>query len=247
VGKFIKQRLTIWRRFNDGIPDYLAQHYWWAYLWRPAVWFFDHQPIINVILFGQYKGLLKQALHCLESRPPGRLLQLTCVYGQLSPSIAGNKKEHPFFLCDVAPVQLEAARRKLSSAAPDAVCLARMNAEQLAYSNDSFATVLVFFLFHELPADARMRVIDEIVRVIEPGGQVISVEYAPLPTHHFLYRIYPLRWLLTRLEPFLADFWREDLAAAMCSRAKGYGKAIERPRVEYFFNRFYRVEVYQEG
>jgi len=243
----MKQRLTIWRRFSDGIPDYLARHYWWAYLWRPAVWFFDHQPIIDAILFGQYKRLLRQTLECLANRPPGRLLQLTCVYGQLSPSIVRNKKDRPVFLCDVATVQLETVRRKLNNEAREAICLARMNAEQLAYRDGSFATVLVFFLFHELPTDARMRVIDEIVRVIEPGGQVIIVEYAPLPTHHRLYRIYPLRWLLTRLEPFLADFWREDLVAAMRSKAGGYGKVFERTRAAYFFNRFYRVEVYQEG
>ncbi|ALP53758.1 hypothetical protein Tel_11785 [Candidatus Tenderia electrophaga] len=239
--------MKIWHRFSDGIPDYLARHYWWAYLWRPGVWFFDHQPIINAILFGQYKRLLRQTLQCLESRPPGRLLQLTCVYGLLSPSIVNENKDHSVYLCDVAPVQLEAVRRKLNNEGHNSVCLAHMNAEKLAFKDDSFSTVLVFFLFHELPADARSRVIDELVRVIEAGGQVIIVEYAPLPTHHFLYRIFPLRRLLMRLEPFLAEFWREDLAAALHSRAKGYGKAFERTRADYFFNRFYRVEVYQEG
>jgi|GEM_PF-5881062 len=34
------------------LPDYLVRHYNWAYLWLVSVWLFDHQPIINAILFG---------------------------------------------------------------------------------------------------------------------------------------------------------------------------------------------------
>ena len=30
------------------LPDYLLRHYGWAYIWPPAVWFFEHQPIIDM-------------------------------------------------------------------------------------------------------------------------------------------------------------------------------------------------------
>ena len=49
---------AFYRYFLDGIPKYLARYYWWAYLWSVGVWFFDHQPIINAILFGQYRKLM---------------------------------------------------------------------------------------------------------------------------------------------------------------------------------------------
>jgi len=164
------ERFALWRRFGDGIPAYLARHYWWAYLWRPGVWFFDHQPVINAILFGQYRRLLETTLRHLGRRPPGRLLQLTCVYGLLSPSIVRNAGEHSLYLCDVAPVQLEVVRRKLNDDVHNTVHLARMDAERLAYRDGSFSTVLVFLLLHELPAAARLHVLEEIVRVIAPGG-----------------------------------------------------------------------------
>src|SRR3546814_1375681 len=48
------------------LPDYLVKHYWWAYLWRPAVWFFDHQPIINTIVFGQYRKLTENTVRLLR-------------------------------------------------------------------------------------------------------------------------------------------------------------------------------------
>jgi len=39
----MKFRFSFWHYFLDGVPVYLARHYWWAYLWPPAIWFFDHQ------------------------------------------------------------------------------------------------------------------------------------------------------------------------------------------------------------
>lgn len=79
--------LNIYRRFLDGTPLYLARHYWWAYLWSVGVWFFDHQPIINAILFGQYKKLMLATLGRLANAPTKSVLQLTCVYGELTPKL----------------------------------------------------------------------------------------------------------------------------------------------------------------
>lgn len=227
------------------MPDYLARHYWWAYLWSPGVWFFNHQPIINAILFGQYKRLLNRTLHYLEGLSPGNFLQLTCVYGQLSPKIIQANSACPFFLCDIAQVQLDATKHKIEKIPHNAVYLSRMNVENIAFKNDSFDTVLVFFLLHELPHDARNRTLEEVTRVLAPGGRLIIVEYAPLPTHHFLYRIYPLRWIITQLEPFLDDFWKLPLSDTLNAKAQQWGKKLERLNVDYFFNRFYRIEVYK--
>jgi len=57
---------NFYRYFLDGTPLYLARHYWWAYLWPVADWFFDHQPIINVILVGQYRKLMRAMMVRLE-------------------------------------------------------------------------------------------------------------------------------------------------------------------------------------
>ena len=152
----------VWRHFLDAHPEYLARHYWWAYLWRFGVWFFDHQPIINAILFGQYRALKTQALHaCMTDRPKGRLLQLTCVYGNLTPSLIKLMKGDDLYLMDVADVQLGATREKLDDKEKNRVLTARMNAEHLAYCDDAFSSVLIFFLLHELPSAARDHTLDE--------------------------------------------------------------------------------------
>ena len=232
--------MAIYKKFLDGVPEYLARYYWWAYLWRWGIWFFDHQPVINSILFGQYDRLLGRTLAQVETRPGARLLQLTCVYGKLTPTLLF-ATDNEIHLCDVSTGQLRLARVK---ALPHAgrCHLARMNAEMLGYSNDAFDQVIVFFLFHEMPAEARRRTYAEIARVVRPGGSVLITEYGSTPRQHWLYRFLPFRWLIGRFEPFLPGFWHEDVAAKLDDALRQRGKAlVGEPRVEYCFAGFYRI------
>ncbi len=232
--------MRLYQKFLDGVPEYLAHYYWWAYLWRWGIWFFDHQTVINAILFGQYDKLLKKTLAHVESKPAARILQLTCVYGKLTPSLlAGTDNE--FHLCDAAAGQLQLARRKTLHVA-ERCHLARMNAECLGYRSEAFDQVIVFFLFHEMPAGARDNAYAEIARVVRPDGSVLITEYAETPRRHWLYRLLPFRWLLGRLEPFLPGFWEEDVAAKLGDTLEQHGKALAgEPCVEYCFAGFYRV------
>ncbi len=232
--------MHIYKKFLDGVPEYLARYYWWAYLWRWSIWFFDHQPVINTILFGQYDWLLKRTLAQIEGKPAAKILQLTCVYGKLTPSLlsSANNEVH---LCDAATGQLQLARRKTRHVA-DRCHLARMNAECLGYRNDAFDQVIVFFLLHEMPAEARHNTYAEIARVVRPGGSVLVTEYAATPRRHWLYRFVPSRWLFSYLEPFLQGFWQEDVAAKLSGTLKQNGKVLAgEPAVEYCFAGFYRI------
>jgi len=231
--------LKLYRHFMDGVPVYLARHYWWAYLWSVAVWFFDHQPIINAILFGQYRNLMRATMARLRNTPNEAILQLTCVYGELTTKLIEAVSPTPLHIADVAMVQLNLARRKAGG--ENALLAARMNAEQLAYRDDSFSTVVLFFLLHEMPEDARVKVLSECMRVIPAGGVLLVTEYAPLPTKHMLYRFPPSRWLITRLEPFLDGFWRDDMASLLNLHGKVRGKKAVTESDERIFADFYRV------
>lgn len=121
-----------------------------------------------------------------------------------------------------------------------------MNAKCLAYRNDAFDRVILFFLLHEMPPAARQRTLAEMMRVMRPGGTVLITEYGPLPVHHWLYRVLPFRWILGRLEPFLPGFWREDLHGMLQQAALMHGKRIRvggEPAA--IFSGFYRVVVYR--
>ena len=231
--------MKLYRYFLDGLPLYLVRYYWWAYLWRPAVWFFDHQVVINAILFGQYKTLMAASLSQLKNIPNGEILQLTCVYGSLTPNILTKVFPRSLHIADVADVQLKKVRDKTSN---DAHLLpARMNTEQLAYKDNAFSTIVLFFLLHEMPLEARRMTLSECMRVLSLNGTLLCTEYAPLPSKHILYRFYPFRFVLTRLEPFLSSFWDDDLLTLLGDMGKPYGKGVEVMSHKSIFFNFYRV------
>ncbi len=236
--------MALYERFRRGVPDYLARHYWWAYLWRAGIWFFDHQPIISAILFGRYRRLVDETLRRFRPAGDDRVLQLTCVYGRLTTELL-ERTPSGLHIADVAEVQLELVRRKCADTPYDLVP-ARMDAEALGYRDDVFDLVVVFFLLHEMPPSARRGTLAEVVRVIRPGGRLLIAEYGASPTRHWLYRVRPLRWLLGRLEPFLPGFWREDLDDLLTTVAAWQEKDVERERGgAVVFDGFYRVVGYR--
>ncbi|MGD8929337.1 MAG: hypothetical protein PVI22_10215, partial [Lysobacterales bacterium] len=79
----------------------------------------------------------------------------------------------------------------------------------------SFEQTVVFFLLHEQPEEARRETIAEAIRVTRPGGKVIFVDYhGPRRSNPFRYVMRPI---LTLLEPFAMDLWREELPRFMPS------------------------------
>ncbi len=234
-----------WRKFhNHGIPEYLARRYWWAYLWKVSVWFFDHAFIINTILFGNYYKLMRAALSRLDPKFDGRVLQITCVYGAFTPSMAETLPNADLHLMDVADVQLQSSLRKLrvaKGASAAGATLSRMNAETLAYADNSFDMVVIFFLLHELPHDARARALDEAMRVLRPNGKLLIAEYGELGNTHVLHRVKFLRNTLEAMEPFLGRFRKENLVEKIRDTASRSGMAVTDVFHLPVFGGFYRV------
>ena len=65
-----------------GIPHYLRQVYWWAYVHPRAVRLFERDWLVNLILFGNYARLRDAALGEMGATVTGRTLQVACVYAQ---------------------------------------------------------------------------------------------------------------------------------------------------------------------
>jgi len=232
--------VKLYRYFMDGVPEYLARHYWWAYLWKAGVWFFDHQMIINAILLGQYRRLMSETLRRLKDGRMKHVLQLTCVYGELTPRLIEHGGWNRLHLADVAPIQLKLARSKMRL--PSNLLPACMNAERLAYRDNSFDIIIVFFLLHEIPSTARRRVLSEAIRVLKPCGHFLIAEYGALPEGHWLYRFPVTRWLFARLEPFLPGFWWENLRSSLQQVALEFGKEVRQLGEQTeVFSGFYRV------
>lgn len=81
----------------------------------------------------------------------------------------------------------------------------------MSFPNDSFEETVVFFLLHEQPEHARRKTVAEAIRVTKPGGRVVFVDYhGPKKSNPMRYVMKPI---LTMLEPFAMDLWRDELPA----------------------------------
>ena len=220
-------------RSAPSIPDYLRDTYWWAYLNPKSVWFFEHEWIVNLILWGNMNRLTSAVLEEMDLLPHSRVLQVACVYGDFSNRLASHlaQTRSSLDLVDVAPIQLGNAANKLRH--QDRVSFHHQDSSALKFADASFDQTIVFFLLHEQPEHIRRMTIAEAIRVTRPGGRLIFVDY------HGPHRSNPMRYIMTPilslLEPYALDLWRKELAAFMPAGIK-----TGQMRSRFYFGRLYQ-------
>ncbi len=214
------------RNIRPRVPEYLSKAYWWAYLHPRSVRFFDNYWAVNTILWGNFARLRDSALDELGSVINGRVLQIACVYGDITPKLAQRLAPDAHLdVIDVAPIQLDNLQRKLNKL--DKVCgddiagdickeqknkvaLHCQDASCLLFDDNSFDQVMIFFLLHELPNDVKKRAVVEALRVLKPGGKLVIVDYHKPGFWH------PHRYIMSlvfkTLEPFASDLWNHKIS-----------------------------------
>jgi ubiquinone/menaquinone biosynthesis C-methylase UbiE len=191
-----------------GVPLYLHETYWWAYVHPNAVRFFERQWLVNLILWGNFARLRDAALDELGEELTGRTLQVACVYGDFTPRLAQRVAAGASLdVVDVLPIQLANLRRKLPAGAR--VGLIHRDAADLRMPDASYDRVALFFLLHEMPENVRRRTLKEAMRVVKPGGEVVIVDYHAPARWHPLRPV--MRWILRNFEPFALDLWKHEV------------------------------------
>lgn len=195
------------------IPEYLQDTYWWAYLHPKSFYFFERKWVVNLILWGNMKRLTEVVLGEITTKPNCKVLQVACVYGDFSKRVADHLGEtgSRLEIVDVAPIQLKNVEQKLDG--KQNIGVYHMDSTSMHFPAASFDQTLVFFLLHEQPEEARRKTVEEAIRVTRPGGKVIFVDYhGPKRNNPMRYVMKPI---LSWLEPFAMDLWREELPAFM--------------------------------
>jgi len=191
-----------------GVPGYLAETYWWAYVHPRAIRLFERQWLVNLILWGRFGALRDWALAALGIDRPGRTLQVACVYGDLTARLLhGSAQGSTLDVVDVLPLQLANLAQKLP--AGSAVNIIRGDSADMDFASGSYDRALLFFLLHEQPEAVRQATIAQTLRVVKPGGRVVIVDYhRPLKLNPLFL---PMACILHTLEPFALDLWRRPI------------------------------------
>ncbi|MBD3883368.1 class I SAM-dependent methyltransferase [Phormidium tenue FACHB-886] len=168
-----------------------------------------------------------------------RVLDVACGTGRTIRQIRAMLPEASLHGVDLSPAYLRKANQLLSEIPGELPQLIQANAEELPYLDNYFHGVTSVFLFHELPPEARQRVIDQCYRVLQPGGVFVicdsiqmsdSPEMAPAMRnfsamfHEPYYRHYTMDNLEERLEKagfvsvqtdvhFMSKYWIARKAA----------------------------------
>lgn len=221
------------------VPRYLEETYWWAYVRPAAVRVFERQWLVNAILWGHFPRLRDAALEALDLPAARRVLQVACVYGDLTTRLADCLPvEASLDVIDILPVQLRNLRRKLADRR--AVSLLQRDSAALEIADASHDRTLLFFLLHEQPEAVRRRTLAEAVRVTAPGGRIVIVDY------HRPHALHPLRYLfrpvLALLEPYALDLWRHDITHWLPENA---GVRVESKR-NWFGGLYQRIVLVRE-
>ncbi|HEX2566788.1 MAG TPA: rhodoquinone biosynthesis methyltransferase RquA [Burkholderiales bacterium] len=191
-----------------GVPRYLEQTYWWAYVHPRAVKLFERQWLVNLILWGNFARLRDAALDALGGRISGRTLQVACVYGDLTARLRKRlTTAGSLDVVDVLKVQLDNLARKLTG--DPRVGLIQGDSSALDIPSATYDQVLLFFLLHEQPEDVRRKTLSEAFRVLKPGGKLVIVDYHRPDKTNPLYL--PMVAILKTLEPFAMDLWRHEI------------------------------------
>lgn len=187
-----------------------------GYLGSTSAAIYDAQ--VEVLFGGCADAMRRQILpplvQELRTRPRTelRLLDVACGTGNATRMIASALPGAHVFGLDLSPHYIAQARRALRGVTP--LSLVVENAETMPFRDRYFDAVASVYLFHELPPQVRDRVLQEVARVLKPGGLFVfadSLQLGDAPPLARRLEHFPRQFH----EPFYPQYLRDDLPARL--------------------------------
>jgi ubiquinone/menaquinone biosynthesis C-methylase UbiE len=116
--------------------------------------------------------LTRRISEALGSGRDGRILDVACGPGILSAALAARAREVVAF--DLTPEMLEKARQRCARAGLTNVTFREGSATDLPFGDNSFDAVVTRLSIHHF--DEPQRVLDEMCRVLRPGGTLVVAD-----------------------------------------------------------------------
>ncbi len=190
---------------DPSVPTYLSEVYDWAYLNPRNVALLDRNAVVDVLLFGNARRLMRSATK--EIKPGQKVLMAAHVYGNFVNKLADAVgPTGQLDIIDIAPIQVSNCRKKVGHMPQVSV---RQADAALPHEAD-YDVVLSFFLLHEVPDGKKRAIVDSLLNGVKEGGKALFVDY------HRPHILHPVGYILSvvndLLEPFAKALWRHEIS-----------------------------------
>jgi len=218
----------LWRRYrgrHDDLPrgidrDRYPRYYLRTFHWQTDGWLSERSARLYdasvEFLFAGTADIMRRmtlppVIEMVRERSRPRILDLACGTGRLLLQLHRAAPHAQLYGLDMSGPYLQRASQVLASTGTSLIA---DNAEAMPLAADQFDAVTSVYLFHELPADARRRVMREAWRVLVPGGRFVVCDSAQLADSPELGTVLQ-GFAAAYHEPYYKGYLRDDLAAVM--------------------------------
>jgi len=220
----------LWRRYrgrHDDLPRGIdrqryPRYYLRTFHWQTDGWLSERSARLYdasvEFLFGGTADIMRRMaipplVEATRGRTHPRILDLACGTGRFLLQLHRALPHAKLYGLDMSGPYLQRASQVLAGTGASLIA---DNAEAVPLAAEQFDAVASVFLFHELPADARRRVMREAWRVLVPGGRFVVCDSAQLADSGELDTVlhgFPA----TYHEPYFKGYLRDDLARVMAA------------------------------
>lgn len=143
-------------------------------------WSNVYDVITGLLFLGQEQNLRQATLDLVKINPQDTILEVGCGTGSLT--LAAKRKAGPesrVFGIDPAPDMIETAKHKAAKSGLDIEFKLGL-IEAIPFPDNTFDIVLSSAMMHHVPAgETQRKGIEEVFRVLKPGGQFLIVDLEP--------------------------------------------------------------------
>ena len=89
------------------------------------------------------------------------------------------------------------------------------NAENIPFQNNSVDLITAQFLFHEVPTEPSLNILNEAYRVLKPGGSLAIIDLDPNRLLEGLNNNFFRKWAFEVTEPHISEYYHTDMIENM--------------------------------